>query len=106
LSAPERELYDELTHALKVEYREHLVGNQTVLPLITLQRELCSSPQALLPTLEMADWLGPLQADLVQLAGTVALTSKMRAVIELIRTIKGQVLVFTEHRATQRMIGQ
>ncbi len=104
LSAPERALYDTLTHALKVEYRERQAGNQTVLPLITLQRELCSSPHALIPTLELADWLGPLGPELLELARSVSVTAKMRAVSELVRTIGGQVLIFTEYRATQTMI--
>ncbi len=104
LSSDERRLYDTMTHALKVEYRHRLQGNQTVLPLITLQRELCSSPHALIPTLDAATWLGPLQEELLSLARSIVMTSKIQAVIDLIRVIGGQVLIFTEYRASQSII--
>ncbi len=101
LTPEERHLYDAITTALKREYRQRLQGSQTVLPLITLQRELCSSPQALIPTLESAQWLGELQNDLVTLAQSITMTAKMRAVVDLIQALGGQVLVFTEYRASQ-----
>ncbi|OLZ12207.1 DEAD/DEAH box helicase [Sulfobacillus thermosulfidooxidans] len=104
LSEAERRLYDTMTHALKVEYRQRLQGNQTVLPLITLQRELCSSPQALIPTLESSTWLGSLQEELLELARSIPVTAKIRAISDLIRVIGGKVLIFTEYRASQQMI--
>jgi SNF2 family DNA or RNA helicase len=104
LSPQERQLYDTMTHALKEEYRYRLKGSQTVLPLITLQRELCSSPQALIPTLESSDWLGALQEELITLARSINNTSKIRAVIDLIRARPGHILIFTEYRATQAAI--
>ncbi|PSR31770.1 MAG: ATP-dependent helicase [Sulfobacillus benefaciens] len=104
LSPQERQLYDIMAHALKEEYRYRLKGSQTVLPLITLQRELCSSPQALIPTLESSDWLGALQEELITLARSINNTSKIRAVIDLIRARPGHILIFTEYRATQAAI--
>ncbi len=104
LSAQERRLYDGMTRALKDEYRQRLRGNQTILPLITLQRELCSSPQALIPTLEHSDWLGTLQEELLSLARSIPQTSKMRNLIDLIRPGSGHVLVFTEYRETQKTL--
>ncbi len=104
LSKNERRLYDSLTRALKEEYRHRLQGNQTILPLITLQRELCSSPQALIPTLERSSWLGSGQEEFIKLAGSITLTSKIRALINLIRIRSGHVLVFTEYRETQKAL--
>lgn len=104
LAEPERQLYDTLTAALKREYRFRLGGNETILPLITMQRELCSSPQALLPTLRAARWLGPLQDELVALAESLPVTAKIEAVSDLVQRLGGQVLIFTEYRATQDVL--
>ncbi|MDA8193303.1 MAG: SNF2-related protein [Thermaerobacter sp.] len=101
LGVQERQLYDTLTFALRREYRQRLGGRETILPLITLQRELCSSPQALLPTLRAATWLGPLQERLLGLATSVSRTAKVEAVGELLERMAGKVLIFTEYRATQ-----
>lgn len=104
LDPGERQLYDTLTHALKQEYRHRLGDNQTILPLITLQRELCSSPHALLPTLRQATWLGPLQAQLIELAESIHGTAKVHAVLELVSRVSGKFLIFTEFRATQELL--
>jgi len=94
-------LYDEISQALRTEYRQRVGADQTVLPLLTLQRELCSSPRALVPTLRSATWLGEGLEDLVSLAESVGVTAKMRAVLELARYIQDRMLIFTEYRGTQ-----
>lgn len=104
LAADERRLYDELSDALRREYRERLEGDRTLLPLILMQRELCSSPQALIPTLRGQDWLGDRLGELIRLAESIAMPSKMRQVVELVRGLKGRLLVFTEFRATQEAL--
>jgi SNF2 family DNA or RNA helicase len=76
-------------------------NEQTVLPLLVLQRELCSSPRALVPTLRNSQWIGPSLADLVQLAESIAVTAKMRALLELARHVQDRILIFTEYRGTQ-----
>ncbi len=106
LSREERELYTGLSASLKTEYRHRVRMDQTVLPLLILQRELCSSPQALLPTLEKSDWIGPNLGELVSLARRVGVTEKMRAVRELARHIKERMLIFTEYRGTQEALVQ
>ncbi len=104
LSESERTLYDRLTQALRSEYRDRVRQDQTVLPLITLQRELCSSPHALLPTLRQSDWLGDLQDELIALALSLPTTAKTQAVLELLRHEPDRWLIFTEFRATQEML--
>jgi SNF2 family DNA or RNA helicase len=104
LGDEERHLYDRLTEHLRREYRNRLSAQGSVLPLLTMQRELCSSPQALLPTLRAADWLGPGQAELVHLAEGLRESAKARAVADLIRYLDDKVLVFTEFRSTQDLL--
>ncbi|MCY0864538.1 MAG: SNF2-related protein [Sulfobacillus sp.] len=104
LTGDERQLYDELSGELRTEYRHRVHMDQTVLPLLTLQRELCSSPQALLPTLRSADWLGDRQPRLIELAEQMGPTAKMQAVLELTTSQPDQWLIFTEYRATQEAL--
>lgn len=104
LGGQERVLYDEITGALKTEYRHRVGADQTVLPLLILQRELCSSPRAMVPTLRNASWLGPNLANLVALAESLGVTEKMRAVLELARHLKERMLIFTEYRGTQQAL--
>ncbi|MCL5971718.1 MAG: DEAD/DEAH box helicase [Firmicutes bacterium] len=103
LSQKERLLYDELTRVLRHEYR-HRVGQDTVLPLIMMQREICSSPHSLVPTLKNAEWMGSIRHDLVALAQSIEVTAKAKAVAQMLPHLPGQVLIFTEYRATQDML--
>ncbi|MCY0877623.1 MAG: SNF2-related protein [Firmicutes bacterium] len=104
LTGPERRLYDQISDALKTEYRLRVQSDSTILPLLILQRELCSSPRALLPTLRESAWLGELLDELVALAESLGVTEKMRAVRELARHLKERMLVFTEYRGTQEAL--
>ncbi len=104
LGKPERALYEALNASLKQEYRYRVRMEQTVLPLLILQRELCSSPRALLPTLKNSDWIGPQLDELVGLAQSLGATEKMRAVRELARHVKQRMLIFTEYRGTQQAL--
>src|SRR5690606_32039746 len=52
LSPGERRLYDEVTQFVRDEYRRAKGVTKNVLPLITLQREVCSSSIAAAVTLE------------------------------------------------------
>lgn len=101
LSSAEERLYEALSMSLKNEYRQRVRNDQTVLPLLILQREMCSSPWALLPTLEKSDWIGSDLVDLVALARTVGITAKMRAVRDLACHLHQRMLIFTEYRGTQ-----
>ncbi len=102
LSGPEQELYRGLTAALRTEYRSRL-GNrdQTLLPLILMQRELCSSPRALLPTLARQEWLGAERDRLLALAASIERPEKVRQVVQWVKPSAERTLIFTEYRGTQ-----
>ncbi len=102
LSGPEQELYHALTAALKIEYRNRL-GNpdKTLLPLILMQRELCSSPRALLSTLARQDWLGAERDRLLGLAASIQRPEKVRQVVQWVQASAERTLIFTEYRGTQ-----
>ncbi|WP_338055123.1 DEAD/DEAH box helicase [Sulfobacillus harzensis] len=104
LGQAEQMLYDEISHALKLEYRQRIGADQTVLPLLILQRELCSSPRALLPTLRSSSWIGEGLNGLVALAESIGITAKMRAVRDLARHVQDRMLIFTEYRGTQEAL--
>lgn len=104
LRPPEHELYQALTACLRAEYRERVESNHTLLPLITMQRELCSSPDALLPTLRVADWIGPRKPVLEALCENLGTPAKAQALVDLVRYLNEKVLIFTEYRATQQML--
>jgi SNF2 family DNA or RNA helicase len=100
----ERQLYQDLTDHLRRAYAERLSGGGNLLPILTLQRELCSSPHALLDTIEGADWLGEKRGALVEMAQAVAMPAKARALLDLARYVEEPLLVFTEFCATADML--
>lgn len=104
LSATEAVLYRALSDRLRREYRARLRDRAPVLPILTLQRELCSSPAALEPTLARADWLGPDRGVLLDQCRRIGESAKARALVDLVRRIGDRVVVFTEYRATQEML--
>ncbi|MCY0870044.1 MAG: SNF2-related protein, partial [Firmicutes bacterium] len=108
LSNPERQLYDELTAFVRDQYIRRTERKRSVLSLITLQREICSSSYAAIRTLEamQRDKRASAQEilqlrELVHLAESVPSYAKVNHVIETIRTLDDKVIIFTEYRATQ-----
>jgi len=107
LGAKERELYDAVHRFLKDQYRERKSQRASLLPLITLQREICSSPYAAMMTLEKMlkrSRSGRTQAtirDLLALAESIPTYTKVERVLKLIPEIGDKCVVFTEYRATQ-----
>ncbi|MGC8488856.1 MAG: DEAD/DEAH box helicase [Clostridia bacterium] len=104
LSPEERTLYDHLSARLRFEYRTRVRQEVSILPVLTLQRELCSSPDAIRSTLLQADWLGPDKDIFLGELQQIAQPSKARTTVELIRSLGEQVVVFTEFRATQERL--
>jgi SNF2 family DNA or RNA helicase len=104
LTPVERRLYDRLTGLMRQEYQERIRRDLPVMPLITMQRELCSSPAAVLPTLKQAAWLGGERDRLEGLAREATWPAKIRAAADLVRFIGDKVLIFTEFRATQDLL--
>ncbi len=108
LSRDERELYDRATDALIEAYRARRASQETILPLVLVQRELCSSSFALAETLRrMGDsWFGPHAQDLLRRAEAIGTNQKAEAATSLLCGMKEPALVFTEYRATQAYLGR
>ncbi|WP_231493363.1 DEAD/DEAH box helicase [Alicyclobacillus macrosporangiidus] len=107
LNPAERKLYDAVQRFLRGEYEVRMARRGSVLPLITLQREICSSPYAALLTLEKmlkrarSDEVRAQIAELMQMAQQIEVPTKIETVLRMLDEIPGKCIVFTEYRATQ-----
>ncbi|MBX5437641.1 MAG: DEAD/DEAH box helicase [Alicyclobacillaceae bacterium] len=107
LSPEERRLYDAVQTFLRGRYEEHRTSGASVLSLITLQREICSSPYAALLTLEKMgkrtkrEDVRTAIAELIRLGEQIRTYTKVEAVLNLLSEIDDKCVVFTEYRATQ-----
>ncbi|HEX2988349.1 MAG TPA: SNF2-related protein [Chloroflexota bacterium] len=115
LSPQEAELYRAITfHLRQVARQARDVGQpmRNLLPLITLQREACSSSFAVILTLDKmrrSTSDGDLQerlTHLLNLALAVSTSAKADAVEHLLATIPDKVLLFTEYRGTAAFLAQ
>jgi SNF2 family DNA or RNA helicase len=109
LKPAERRLYDAVSGAVREEYWRRLEGEGTVLPLMTLQREVCSSAAAVrrtLYTIERSEWLGGDLEELRALADAVTEQAKAQVLQGLVAQIGERTLVFTEFRATQEYLAE
>ncbi|RDU35202.1 ATP-dependent helicase [Neobacillus piezotolerans] len=104
-SATERNLYDGIS-----DLRSSLdLGGTSAFSLITLQREACSSREAVYYTLKnmLLRKDGPSGKyeerinGLIELVNQVERNSKAEKALELIKKIEDKVIIFTEYRATQ-----
>ncbi len=108
LPRAERELYDAVTEYIREEFQQRPEEKYLRLSLLTLQKELCSSPQAVAGTLRRmaADTKGHSPetcarlADFAALAEQIPSNRKTEAVLELLREFPGQLLVFTAYLPT------
>lgn len=102
----ERALYDEVTRTVREEYHRRLLGQGSVLPLITLQREVCSSAQAVGGTLtRLARGEGGARfLPLLELARAVTRQRKAFTLLGLVREMGEKAIVFTEFLATQEYL--
>jgi SNF2 family DNA or RNA helicase len=108
LSNEERELYDAVSGFVKDEYSKRKEFKLNVLPLMILQREICSSPYAAAITLEAMikdpdthpDARSYLQ-NVYSKIETIPSYTKVNKVIEMLQGIEDKVIIFTEYRATQ-----
>ncbi|MFC4769128.1 DEAD/DEAH box helicase [Effusibacillus consociatus] len=113
LSPKERELYDAVSYFVREEYLKRRAERGNVLPLITLQREICSTPYAAMPTLERmhkdpktSDSLKTRIEQLYKMCGEIPLEeyTKGKTVIDIVRSCNDKVIIFTEYRATQEYL--
>lgn len=118
LNAEERQLYEAVTSFVRGEYRRPgstsgraaSGGMRSLLPLLTLQREVCSSPYAVAVSLDkmMQHTANPVLLaglkHLFDLAVSIPNPAKLGIVENLIYRLQEQVIVFTEYRATQQLL--
>ncbi|HEX6989809.1 MAG TPA: SNF2-related protein, partial [Bacillota bacterium] len=99
----EQRLYDAVTSVVRGEYARHVETGASILPLLMLQREVCSSAHAVAGTLgrlaQRSD--GDRFADLYDLARGIRHHRKAYVLLGLIPEIGEKAIVFTEFRATQ-----
>ncbi|AOZ94012.1 DEAD/DEAH box helicase [Paenibacillus crassostreae] len=113
LSPDEQALYDGVTSYVKDQFQEAGGNLSSMLSLVTLQREVCSSRDAVFITLinlsKKMPEDSPLRAkvwDLVYMIKEIKSNTKAEKTIELIRDMNEKVIVFTEYRATQEYLLQ
>ncbi|GGF70039.1 helicase [Paenibacillus albidus] len=113
LSAEEKDLYDSVTSFVRDQYQEAGGNLSSMLSLVTLQREVCSSRDAVFITL--VNLIKKLPADspkrdrmmtLLQTLRTVKKNTKADTALSLIQEMNEKVIVFTEYRATQEYLLQ
>ncbi len=111
LSDQEWKLYTDVTDYIRRRFRDPESDKHLRLTLITLQKELCSSPQAVAHTLaKMADdrsYSDPVRAELnsfLALAQSIDTGRKLSAVKEILQKFPGKFLIFTEYRQTLETI--
>lgn len=107
LTPPERELYDAVEHYIREEFLKETRSQQHVLSLVTLQKELCSSPNAVAETLrkmsERSQYPETTRARLrgfYEMAREIGDHRKVRAVLELLQRFPGKLLIFTDYLRT------
>jgi SNF2 family DNA or RNA helicase len=113
LSPEEQALYDGVTTFVKNRYEEAAGDISSALALVTLQREVCSSRDAVFITLvnlfKKTAEDSPLRAkiwELVELIRGIKANTKAEKVIELVKEINDKVIIFTEYRASQEYLLQ
>ncbi len=114
LSTEEQQLYDEVTAFVKEQYEELGGGLSNMLSLVTLQREVCSSRDAVFLTLvnmfKKTAEDSPMRTKIWNLVHTIKkieANTKAEKAFELVQQMNGEkVIIFTEYRATQEYLLQ
>jgi SNF2 family DNA or RNA helicase len=111
LSLEEQALYDGVTQFVRTRYEESKGDLSSMLSLITLQREVCSSRDAVFITLvnlfkKTAEDspVRPRIWELVELIRSIGANTKADKTIELVQQIGDKVIIFTEYRASQEYL--
>lgn len=113
LSPEEQALYDAVTGFVKERYEESGGDLSSMLSLVTLQREVCSSRDAVFVTLvnlfkKTAEDspLRPRIWELVEFIRRIEANTKAEKAMELVKEMNEKVIIFTEYRATQEYLLQ
>jgi SNF2 family DNA or RNA helicase len=111
LSEPEWMLYSDVTDYIRRRFKDRDSDKHLRLTLMTLQKELSSSPQALAHTLRKmvadrahGDNVRAEMQRFLALAESIPTSRKLRAVREILARYPGKFLIFTEYRQTQEAI--
>ncbi|NEW08631.1 DEAD/DEAH box helicase [Paenibacillus sp. SYP-B3998] len=111
LSPDEQALYDGVTNFVRTRYQESNGDLSSVLSLITLQREVCSSRDAVFITLvnlfKKMPEDSPMRAkvwELVELIRSIKANTKAETTMRLVQEINDKVIIFTEYRASQEYL--
>lgn len=108
LSDDEKNLYEEVTRFVHQQAQDSTIDISSLLSLITLQREVCSSRDAVFLTLinmfkktEEGSALRDMIWALVDHIKRVKSNTKSEQVLQLIQSKNEKFIIFTEYRATQ-----
>ncbi|MEW9700350.1 DEAD/DEAH box helicase [Paenibacillus sp. SI8] len=111
LSPDEQALYDGVTDFVRTRYQESRGDLTSMLSLITLQREVCSSRDAVFITLvnlfKKTAEDSPMRAkiwELVELIRSIKANTKAEQTMQLVQDINDKVIIFTEYRASQEYL--
>jgi SNF2 family DNA or RNA helicase len=113
LSSEEQALYNGVTQFVRDRYHGGQGNLKSMLSLLVLQKEVCSSRDAVFHTLfklfqqgeKGKETISPEVNQLVELLRVVSSSSKVEAAVQLIKEISPEkVILFTEYRATQEML--
>jgi len=111
LSPEEQALYDGVTDYVRGRYQDSMFDMSSMLSLVTLQREVCSSRDAVFITLvnlfKKLDEHSPARGkiwELVELIRGITANTKAEKAMEIIRGIDDKVIIFTEYRASQEYL--
>ncbi len=113
LSSDEKALYDGVTQFIREQYQSNVADVGSMFSLITLQREVCSSRDAVFLTLvnlskKLAE-NSPVREriwELVDLIKRIKSNTKAETAMQLIQGMNEKVILFTEYRATQEYLLQ
>ncbi|MEK3882559.1 SNF2-related protein [Paenibacillus sp. PL2-23] len=113
LSPEEKALYDAVTGFVKERYEESGGDMSSMLSLVTLQREVCSSRDAVFLTLvnlfKKTSEDSPIRPkiwELVEKIKGIKANTKAEKAMELVKEMNEKVIIFTEYRATQEYLLQ
>lgn len=108
LSEDEKNLYEEVTHFVYQQAQDSSIDISSLLSLVTLQREVCSSRDAVFLTLinmfKKTEEDSPMRAmiwALVDHIKKVKSNTKSEQALKLIQEKNEKFIIFTEYRATQ-----
>ncbi len=111
LSDEEQILYDSVTRFVKQRFEESERDFGSMFSLVTLQREVCSSRDAVFVTLvnlfKKTPQHSPVRQkiwELVEIIKSIQANTKAEKTMELIRDINDKAIVFTEYRASQEYL--